>query len=79
VTAVQTLRDPQHLTTPRDPTACYGDSFTSYIYLMLQHVPSMGNYTKRVPTNRLVGRERGPLNLMTINEELFERKVAAPV
>jgi hypothetical protein len=26
-----------------------------------------------------VGLERGPLSLMRINEELFERKVAAPV
>jgi hypothetical protein len=34
---------------------------------------------KNILTASIVGLERGPLSLVRINEELLERKVAAPV
>jgi hypothetical protein len=36
-------------------------------------------YTCCVKESKVVGLERGPLNLVTITEELLDRKVAAPV
>jgi hypothetical protein len=32
-----------------------------------------------LPEKKVVGLERGPLSLVSTNEELFDRKVAAPV
>jgi hypothetical protein len=42
----------------------------------MQRVPGSipGHYKKKV-----VGMERGPLSLMSITEELLDRKVAAPI